>query len=605
MQETATNIDTQLEQYLDSYEAFARDCITIRDHTTSKLLPLEFNQGQRILHAIAEKMKELKGFIRILLLKSRRFGGSTYIEGRFYWRSSLNFNRNTFIVGHEERSTRTLYAMATLMQEQNPLAPETRKSNAQELIFDNAKGTGLKSQYELATAKTVAAGRSQGIHYLHDSEEAFWPDAETLLTGLLQCVPGPPSETEVFRESTANGCGNTFHKDVMAAYCEGKHVFYEEDGKPYAWFNPDTNWVLAFIPWFVHERYSMEFESEERKKTFIDHVNAQVFNKEEMRWVDSEAKKLQRKHDLPLEKLYWREWCIENNCNGSVEKFHQEYPSTVEEAFLSAGLNVFNPALCDDLEALCKPSILIGEVIDRMGKAKVRPRDHGHFSLWQKPNPDESYFLTVDSGGGIKDSQIKENREPDPTCIDVYNHRTGLQVAQWHGHIDYDMIGDLVQIIGQLFAHKITDREYRLPTACVELNNHGYTVVADLQRKTYPMYCAKPDEPGYIATKVTKPRQVDTLREQARDGVLQIRCKETVSEMRTYIEENQKFNAASGCHDERVDTAAMASQMMILLPITYVYDGGKKKEYGGIINWEKYREHPKDMGEYREVTVAR
>jgi len=502
-------------------------------------------------------MKAAMGYIRIMLLKSRRFGGSTYIEGRYYWKSSLNFNRNTFIVGHEEDSTSTLYAMATLMQEMNPVSPQTRKSNAQELIFDTNDGKGLKSQYRLATARNIHAGKSQGIHYLHASEEAMWVKGGELLSGLLQCVPDPPSESEIYRESTAQGYGNSFQEDVFKSYSEGLYPYYGENGITYAWYNPETDYVLVFIPWFVHERYMRKFASEKEKQGFIERLNAKVFNKDKMVWEDSEAKRLQEKFNLSLEQLYWREWAIENKCRGSLEIFHQEYPSTVEEAFLSKGTNVFPKDLCDDLELLCKEPIGIGDVVERMGKSKIKPNPHGHFSLWEKPKEDETYFLTVDSAGGIKDVDKQDKVEPDPSCIDVWKRGTGRQVAQWHGHIDYDLIADLVELIGNMFNRG---------KACVELLNHGYTVVADLQRKHYPLYETRDGDPGWKTTKKTKPQMVDGLYCMARDGDLQILSKQTISEMRTFVEEDGKFNAASGCHDERVDTAGMASQMMRLLP---------------------------------------
>jgi len=593
-------LDKTFDQYLDNYEAFAKDCISIRDHNTNRILPLIFNKGERILHIVSEKMKAEKGIIRIMLLKSRRFGGSTYIEGRFYWKTSLNYNRNTFIVGHEVDSTATLYTMARLMQEQDPFPAQTRKSNADELVFDNEQGTGLKSQYRLATAKNVHAGKSQGIHYLHASEEAMWERGGILLSGLLQCVPDPPSESEVYRESTANGYGNSFQEDVFKSYAEGKFPYYQEDGIIYAWTSPQTEYILVFIPWFVHERYVRKFDNEEAKTAFIERLDAKVFNKDDLKWEENEAKRCQKKFNLSLEQLYWREWAIENKCRGSIDVFHENYPSSVEEAFLSSGTNVFGQSLCDDLEGLCEVPILVGDVVDRLGQSKVKPQRHGKFSLWEKPDHNEVYFMTIDSGGGIKESQKEEGREPDPTCIDVYNHRTGKQVAQWHGHIDYDLIGDIASIIGWLFYREVGKKQFEPAKACVELNNHGYTVVADLKRKHYPMYCAKRDEPGWITSVKTKPQMVDSLYKMGRDGGLQIRCKQTVSEMRTFIEEGGKYNAASGCHDERVDCAAMASQMMILLPIKY---NQTEKNEGGIMNWRRYIRQMEDKGEYREVTV--
>jgi hypothetical protein len=574
--------EKQLSEYKTNFRSFAKDAIKIRDHNTGMIVPLVFNRGQEIQHRIAEKQKKEKGYIRQLLLKTRRFGGSTYIEGRFYQHTSLNFNRNTFITGHEEDSTSTLYSMAKLMQEQNPIAPSTRKSNSQELIFDTQDGTGLKSQYRLSTARNVDAGKSQGIHYLHLSEEAMYQGGgHDLLSGLLQCVPPvtAPIDTEVFRESTAKGYGNSFQVDVFKTYREGQYPYYEEDGITYAWYNPNSHWVLAFIPWFVHKWYSMPFETEEQKNKIISAVREKVFNKESMRWEHSEEYTLKKRFKLTLEQLNWRASCIENECRGSVETFHQEYPSTVEEAFLSSGLNVFSKELCDELEEQCYDPILIGDVVERAGKPKIRRNRHGHFKVWLKPEKHLEYIMVVDSAGGIKKSQIQSQREPDPACIDVYEHVSGKQVAQWHGHLDYDLIADLVELIGQLYNKAI---------AVVEVNNHGYTVVADLKKKHYPMYEAKMGEPGWLTNRKTKPQMVDALIRMSRDAQVQIMCKQTVSEMRTFVEESGRFEAAPGCHDERVDTAGIACMIMTLLPHRLF----SSSRLDGIQNW-----HNKDKPE--------
>lgn len=540
------------------------------------------------------------GYIRIMFLKSRRFGGSTYVQGRFYSKSSLHKNRSTFIVAHEKESTNTLFEMAKLMQERNPIAPATRKSNEKLLRFDNADGTGLKSEYKLATAKNVSAGRSQGIHYLHCSEEAFWmANADDLLNGLFQCLPEPPAPHECFRESTANGFGNTFQKGVFDAYSEGAHVYYEQDGIPYAWKSPDTDWVLVFIPWFIHDRYSKPFDSEEQKQAFIGKMKERVFAPELQEWRQREALDLRRLYSLSWEQLHWRDWAIDNKMAGSTREerkrmFRQEYPATVEEAFLSRGSNVYSKELCDDLEKLTEKPIIIGEVVDRAGQSKIKPNPFGKFRLWEKPDKRESYFITVDPGGGIKPSHEKDNIEPDPTCIDIWNHRSGKQVAQWHGHIDYGLIGSIVWLIGRMF--------YRAP-ACVELQNHGYTVVRDLQAMHYPLYQHKVDEDGWLTTRRTKPQMVDSLGEMSRNSDIQIRCGETISEMRTFVEKNGTYNAESGCKDDRVDSAAMASQMMLLLPKRFEELRDKTRAFTGFANF-KHREEKGDSMGYREVMVG-
>lgn len=581
-----TNIATDLHKAVDRYRRdfryHARKCIQIKDHATVKIVPLVFNKGQDILHNVAEKQKESIGYIRVLLLKSRRFGGSTYVEGRFYNKSSLNSNRNVFIIGHERESTNTLFQMAKLMHELNPMPPRTLRSNEKALLFDTRNGKGLKSEYRLATAENVDAGRSQGIHYFHGSEEAFWRDGKTLLGGIMQCIPDPPAESEVFRESTANGYGNSFEIDVHKTYAEGRYPYYEQDGRVYAWSHTDTDWIIVFIPWFDIERYTKAFDTEEQKAAFEAKINQPVFDEEDLKWVASEALKIKRRFKLTPEQLNWREWAIEDKCRGSEDLFCQEYPSTVEEAFLSTGSNVFGKVLCDDIEALCQAPIVIGDLVVRAGKTKVRRNPHGKLSLWEVYDPTETYFITCDTGGGIqKGLTVAQEKaaDPDPTCIDVYNHRTGRQAAQWHGNIEYDLVSDITEMLGNMYG--------RCP-ACVELMNHGYTTVANLEKAGYPMYEWKPQQPGWSTNAKTKPIQVDSLYQMARDASIQIMCKETVSEMRTFIELNGKFHAPSGCHDDRVDCACMASQMLKLLPKRFREQRGLKPRFTGFKNWERY-----------------
>jgi hypothetical protein len=927
-----------LETYIEDYETHARECIFIRDHNTSAIVPLNFNASQKICNDIAEQQLKEFGFVRLMLLKARRFGGSTWFQGRAYSKTSLNFNKNAFIVAHERESTSTLFEMAKLMHERNPIAPATLKNNEKALKFDTKDGKGLKSEYRLGCADNMSAGRSQGAQFLHcclhkdaliiladgstktieeievgdivitgnghavqvmkkfetgekqtyevatwlnnqpvkmsvdhkvytvdgvkvcgeltkndwvlvprieieeqykdyeytldnidreqgggtkhientrvrldrgfgyylgyylaegcikrqykskrpcavhfayhedetfidkadrwfaeryytsrkdsadktkrkrtyfygtflaglteeivgatknkhipawffktntaflhglvegyfdgdgskakerrinavcirekisrqirrilvslgcgvasiayrenrerygkktqsiysldangdtwarwvglcvdkphkatkykeidgkyyvkirhvkkaeiaqtfdievdhedhnfettigvasNSEEAFWRDGETLLSGLLQIVPDPPAYSEVVRESTAQGYGNSFQVDCFRAYGEGQMPYFSAKLKDVAPHMPDSetvfnfaykavgqDWVLVFIPWFMHERYRKEFDSKEQKLEFVKKTGEKVFDSEALEWVESEPSKLRRKYGLTYEQLYWREWAIENKCRGDVDKFAEEYPATVEEAFLSSGTNVYPKKLCDMLEEGCEDPIVIGDLVVREGKTRIRRHPNGKFRLWEKPDKKNQYFIVVDSGGGQNDRQKKEKADPDPTCIEVWNHRTGHQVAQWHGHIEYDLIADVVEMVGNMFNRC---------RACVELMNHGYTVVADLKRANYPLYEHRPGEPGWMTNRKTKPLMVDDLYRMSRDGGMIVKCRETVSEMRTFKEENGKFNAESGCHDERVDTAGMAARMMQILPSVMNDDKG-------------------------------
>ena len=149
----------RVKGYLADFRVFARDCEQVRDHQTAMVVPFELNPAQEVLHEVCEKQLVESGLVRILVDKARRAGISTYIEGRYYWRAALNENRNAFIVGHEDDSTDTLFGMAKLFHERNPIKPRTRYSSKKELVFDDEKGNGLKSEYSLACAKNTDAGR--------------------------------------------------------------------------------------------------------------------------------------------------------------------------------------------------------------------------------------------------------------------------------------------------------------------------------------------------------------------------------------------------------------------------------------------------------------
>jgi len=323
----------------------------------------------------------------------------------------------------------------------------------------------------------------------------------------------------------------------------------------FAYHHPDKEWILIFIPWFLDPSCQKEFENEEREREFLKRVQSARNNPEDINYGVEE---LQRKYRLTLKQLYWREWEIENQCRGNLSMFKQENPLTVHEAFRATGKGIYSADFCDMVEQGCQPPLTIGRIVREMGVPRVERDPYGEFSVWEFYNPLSQYFMTVDAAGGMRDIHAKtESKEPDRTVIDVWNRKTGRQCAQWYGHIDYDLISAVVVAVGEM---------YGMATACVELNNHGYKVVGDLKNLGYPMYFYKPGEYGWSTNKKTKPQMADGLLDGCRDGIITIRCKETVSEMRHFIEISGRFGAESGCHDDRVTTAQIARQMMIFLP---------------------------------------
>lgn len=287
------------------FEAYAFACLKIRTKAGT-VVPLRMNRSQRYLHDRLEAQRREKGKVRALVLKGRQVGISTYISGRFYWRTSHSRGCRTFILAHLDDASANLFNMAKRFHEHVPalFRPETGAANAKELSF--AK---LDSGYKVSTAGSQAVGRSDTIQFFHGSEMAFWPNAEDHSAGLVQAIADAPG-TEDIRESTANGIGNAFHNMWVAA----------ERG--------DSEFEPIFIPWFWHEEYTREAPQG---------------------WVPPQAfQDYQEAYNLTAGQTYWafiknREAAIV--AGGSPDdlnwKFRQEYPANASEAFQTSGADAF------------------------------------------------------------------------------------------------------------------------------------------------------------------------------------------------------------------------------------------------------------------------
>jgi hypothetical protein len=69
------------------------------------VLPIIFNEAQHRLHTIIEKQKAETGRVRVIILKARQLGVSTYVAARLFHRTIFNPGLRRIIVGHERRAS--------------------------------------------------------------------------------------------------------------------------------------------------------------------------------------------------------------------------------------------------------------------------------------------------------------------------------------------------------------------------------------------------------------------------------------------------------------------------------------------------------------------
>ena len=290
----------------DDFEHYAPRCLVIRTKEDG-IVPFELNEAQKYIHEVAERQWREHHRVRIIVLKGRQQGMSTYIEGRYYWKTTHRNGVRAYILTHESDATNNLFAMVHRYHENCPeeVKPHTDRESGKELNFDL-----IDSGYKVGTAGTKGTGRSSTIQYFHGSEVAFWPHAATHATGVMQAIPRQGSE--VFLESTSDGMGNYFHQQWVRAIAG------------------TSDFEAVFIPWFWQSEYTMEIPKGEDGEPL------------KVLWDDDEIEYMDL-HDVSPEHMLWRRWKISELENG-VDDFKREYPATPEEAFESAGYRQLIPA---------------------------------------------------------------------------------------------------------------------------------------------------------------------------------------------------------------------------------------------------------------------
>lgn len=560
--------------YWEHPDIFMEEVLRIRNRN-GQIVPLRLNHPQRVFHRILEKQREEQGYVRAIVCKARRLGFSTYTEARFYHFASIKPASNVYIVSHRDDSCDVLFTMAKMFQEYNWLGPTTKKSNKKQILFTS------KSEYSLASAHEVAAAKSRDITLFHGSEVAEWRAADDLLNALLPCLPDPPVYSEAVLESTARGYGNLFQRWCFKAFAEGAHPYYTENGVTYAWKHPEFEWLVAFFPWFQHPDYVRPFDSQDMADRFKEEINRKVFKPDLGIQGDSYEKELMNFHGLTWEQIHWYVHTRRNKHNDSFDDMREQHPSSLIEAFVTTGSNVFSVDVCNKLAEDCIPPVLQGELIERAGKPRVSRMRNGRLKLWESPQPSAQYIVSIDPAGGKKEHQEDKN-EPDFTCMDVWKRvdKYVEQVAQWHGHEDYDLIADIAALLGRM---------YNNADFAVLRMNHGLTVIAGLRREHGAKLVRDDDrQDGLNEDRKRKPIMVDALKQDCREGFIRFRCGESVEELRTYIMRDGKYGAEDGAKDDRVSSAYVTAYSVKDMPVPRAHKTVRGSTDGVVLkNWAR------------------
>lgn len=472
------------------------------------ITPLKLNQAQEILDKAVQAQRDTEGKIRVIILKARQQGLSTYTGGYLYFSVSQQKARKAMVITHHADSTRALFDMTKRFHEHCPeiLKPHTKYSSRRELSFDI-----LDSSYVVATAGGDSVGRGETLTHVHASELAFWPksNADEIWNGLLQAVPNAPG-TAVFVESTANGVSGIFY-DLWRGAVEGKNGF-----------------VPVFIPWYADPTYREPVPDKfERTPDEIELADL---------------------YDLDDEQLMFRRRKVAQN---GIDLFKQEYPSEPEEAFLTTGRPVFN---LEKLQEQLKGTRDVEERLALEGEDFVEHM-RGELTTYRKHDPGEQYIIGADVAMGVS--------RGDYSVAQVLDSKK-RQVATWRGQVHPDYFAEVLRALGFYFneARIIVENNGHGILTCTRLGKdyaypNFYTEVQVdkiTDKETIKL--------GFSTTARTKPLIIDQLRASLRENELELNDKTTIREMLTYIvTDSGSMEAEPGCFDDCVMSLALANHI--------------------------------------------
>lgn len=284
----------KLQRLKDDLPYFASNFLKIKTKNEG-IIPFQMSNIQADAHRrIEERRKEGKP-VKIIFLKSRQVGMSTYTEARYFSKILFQRAKNAFVLADKSDSAHNIFKMAKRYYDNLPDGLKIRllRDSTEELAFET------DSSFRVGTAGSKAVGRSMTINYFHGSEVAFWSNANDIVSGMLQTIPDN-LESELILESTANGTsgdGAYFYNMVQSG------------------LDSRSDFLTLFYAWYQQAEY--------RRPVTPDFKP------------DDEELELKHLYNITDEQLMWRRAKLLSDFKGREYLFKQEYPASIQEAFVT------------------------------------------------------------------------------------------------------------------------------------------------------------------------------------------------------------------------------------------------------------------------------
>jgi hypothetical protein len=286
--------DSMMHRLARFWWACRADLIMIRD-VNGDTVPLHPNEAQARLHATMMGQAAAGKPVRVVILKSRKRGISTWVQALGVWLVAGWPNQQCKTLAHTSDATRDIFGIARhIAAHLQPAFPIKTGINQVECADHN-------SSYHCYSAGGEAVGAGGTPTLLHRSELAFWPNSTKDETDKSsgESVPYVPN-TIIVDESTAKG-RELFAQRFFDAQSDPEHPF-----------------EALFLPWWTNDDNRLL-------------VEAPLTLDEDEQFI------MRRAHavgiELAHEALQWRRMKIKEI---GLPDFRQQHPSTPEEAIMGS-----------------------------------------------------------------------------------------------------------------------------------------------------------------------------------------------------------------------------------------------------------------------------
>jgi hypothetical protein len=369
----------------------------------------KMNYLQRKVEAVIERMQALRLPVRIVGLKPRQKGSTTFFSAIDYTMLRRQ-SAQACVIGGQYAQTTQVWEMLQTYQTNDGL----NWGNSGEINSKEGRWTN-GSRLVPETANDRLAGIAGTFQVLHATEVARWQkygvsNAAEVLTNILKCVPLMP-DTVVILESTAEGQSGSFYEKFLGAVDADDFIAGRVVISP-------GSYVRAFAPWFEFEDSTIRLTPEQKKEiertldANIEYEGEKQLIENYGKTVDGVTRLGSSVKDFDVwEQLAWRRWSISEECQRDRDIFDRDYPHSWQSAFQRSGDLRFNSTGLTVLrKRIVNRTAEHGIIEENKGRFAFRQTEYreAKVTIFERPLAGRRYIMGVDVMTGATQTKGKD-----------------------------------------------------------------------------------------------------------------------------------------------------------------------------------------------------